>query len=172
MQPRYSLTGNHHHPLPTAHCNAFLQRWALNCIIWGKHLLHSPFAADALQKLINCCCTTCSGPCLAPASPHLCWQGISCALRQISKQPGSLLRSASGKRQCFMFSVTLAWWGGRGSMVTVTIEVGAILISVEGGSEGGQSPVDLCALPMVQFRRLKRIQINWGGFVDYTQRGK
>lgn len=40
------------------------------------------------------------------------------------------------------------------------------------GSEGGQSPVDLCALPMVWFRRLKRIQINWGGFVDYTQRGK
>lgn len=58
-----------------------------------------------------CCCTTCLGPCLAPASPHLCWQGISCALRQISKQPYSLLRSASGKRYCFMFSVTLAMVG-------------------------------------------------------------
>lgn len=59
----------------------------------------------------HCCCTTCLGPGLAPASPHLCWQGISCALRQISKQPCSLLRSTSGKRYCFMFSVTLAMVG-------------------------------------------------------------
>lgn len=72
------------------------------------------------RKAHCCCCTTCLGPCLAPASPHLCWQGISCALRQISKQRGSLVRSASGKRYCFMFSMTLAMVGRerkRGSFI-------------------------------------------------------
>lgn len=55
-----------------------------------------------------------------------------------------------------------------------TFKYGTIFssLTIEEGSEGGQSPVDLCALPMVQFRGLKRIEINWGGFVDYTQRGK
>lgn len=77
------------------------------------HLLgQAPFAlwtcCRCFAETHRCCCTTCLGPCLAPASPHLCWPGISCALRQISKQPCSLLRSASSKRYYFMFSVTLA----------------------------------------------------------------
>lgn len=98
------------------------------------HLGQAPsalfFCCRCFAEAHHCCSTTCSEPCLAPASPHLCRQGIGCAVRQSSKQPGSLLGSASGSRYCFMFSVTLAWWGGRGSTVTVITELVPILISV------------------------------------------
>lgn len=102
--------GNHPHLLPITRCKAFHQCWAVNSITGGKHLFVLSTCCGCFAET-HCCCTTCLGPGLAPASPHLCWQGISCALRQISKQPCSLLRSTSGKRYCFMFSVTLAMVG-------------------------------------------------------------